>query len=134
MVPKFVFGMIHGMVVGVLSTVFPDLVHISQYPDASAVEVLDSSSGSPHWKVLFSRAVNDWVIEVVSELFGLLYATQLGQHVSDKMVWIHSGNKQFSVRSLYKLFRPNGIYSFPCSVFGRLRYLQRWRSLAGLLL
>ncbi|KAF5480962.1 hypothetical protein F2P56_001662 [Juglans regia] len=64
--------------------------------------------------VLFSRAVNDWEMRAVSELLGLLYATQLGWDVRDKMVWMHSGNKKFSVRSWYMtLSRLNGVHSFP---------------------
>ncbi|XP_040992146.1 uncharacterized protein LOC121239053 [Juglans microcarpa x Juglans regia] len=91
-----------------------DLFHISQNPDASVAEFVDCSSGSLQWNVLFSRTVNDWEMGAVSELFGLLYATPLGRDMRDKMVWLHTGDKKFSVCSWYKtLSRPSGVHSFP---------------------
>lgn len=81
--------------------------------------------------VLFSRAVNDWEMRAVSELLGLLYATQLGWDVRDKMVWMHSGNKKFSVRSWYMtLSRLNGVHSFPW----KSKVPSKVRSFTGLLI
>lgn len=41
-------------------------------------------------------------MDAVSDFLGLLYATQLGQDESDKMVLSHTGNKKFSVHPLYR--------------------------------
>lgn len=51
-------------------------------------DVLDCSSSLPQWNVHFSRVVNDWEMDAISDLFGLLYATNLGLAETDQMVCI----------------------------------------------
>lgn len=56
--PNFHFGMIyHGD--RVLSVLFPCLYHISQHSNALVAKILDSSSGSSHWNIQFSKAIKD---------------------------------------------------------------------------
>lgn len=66
-------------------------------------DLLVISSGSPMWNVCFLRVVQELEIGGISDLFGLLNATSIGRVEVDKMIWIHSGNKKFTVKFIYRV-------------------------------
>ena len=70
---------------------------------AAVADNLDISSGSLQWSLGFIRAVQDWEVGDITELYRALYALNLKAEQEDRLLWSHSGNENFSVRSFYKV-------------------------------
>ena len=53
------------------------------------------------WNLLFSRALNDWEIEMVGQFILKIQAFRVQREDEDKVVWTTSRSGDFSVKSLY---------------------------------
>jgi hypothetical protein len=69
-------------------------------------------NGLMHWNVSFSRAVQDWEVEVVLSFFGLLYSFRRRQGEEDYIQWIPSKRKKFEVRSFFHELSTSRVSSF----------------------
>ena len=55
------------------------------------------------WNLLFSRALNDWEIEMVERFMLKIQAFRVQREDEDKVVWTTSRSGDFSVKSLYSI-------------------------------
>ena len=62
----------------------------------------------------FSRAFNDWKIEMVECFILKIQAFRVQREDEDKVVWTTSKSGAFSVKSLYSILEPGGSSLFPC--------------------
>ncbi|RVW88498.1 hypothetical protein CK203_043835 [Vitis vinifera] len=58
------------------------------------------------WTPLFSRALNDWEIEMVERFMLKIQPFRVQREVEDKVVWTASRSGVFSVKSLYFIMEP----------------------------
>ena len=61
----------------------------------------------------FSRAFNDWKIEMVECFILKIQAFRVQREDEDKVVWTTSKSGAFSVKSLYSILEPGGSFLFP---------------------
>ncbi|XP_042993171.1 biotin carboxyl carrier protein of acetyl-CoA carboxylase, chloroplastic-like isoform X3 [Carya illinoinensis] len=54
------------------------------------------------WSVRFIRDIQDWEVGDITDFYSLLYALNFKSGGDDRLLWIHPGNKIFSLKSLYK--------------------------------
>ena len=53
---------------------FPELYNIASKKDASVAELLSSSRANYHYKISFTRPVQDWELESVASFIDLIYS------------------------------------------------------------
>ncbi|RVW88908.1 hypothetical protein CK203_045051 [Vitis vinifera] len=92
---------------------FPSLFAISQAKDAWVSEVWNPDGVGDGWTPLFSRALNDWEIEMMEQFMLKIQAFRVQRENEDKMVWTTSKSGVFSVKSLYSILEPGGSAMFP---------------------
>ncbi|KAL6342504.1 hypothetical protein AAG906_012100 [Vitis piasezkii] len=92
---------------------FPSLFAISQAKDAWVSEVWNPDGVGDGWTPLFSRALNDWEIEMMEQFMLKIQAFRVQRVNEDKMVWTASKSGVFSVKSLYSILEPGGSAMFP---------------------
>ncbi|RVW92306.1 putative ribonuclease H protein [Vitis vinifera] len=97
---------------------FPSLFAISLAKDAWVLDVWSPNDVGDGWTPLFSRAFNDWEIEMVERFMLKIQAFRVQREDEDKVVWTASKSGAFSVKSLYSILEPGGSPLFPCVVFG----------------
>ncbi|RVX11326.1 LINE-1 retrotransposable element ORF2 protein [Vitis vinifera] len=72
------------------------------------------------WTPLFSRALNDWELEMMEQFMLKIQAFRVQRENEDKMVWTASRSGVFSVKSLYSTLEPGGSALLP--------YVGIWRA------
>ncbi|RVX02510.1 LINE-1 reverse transcriptase-like [Vitis vinifera] len=92
---------------------FPSLFAISRAKDAWVSEVWNPDGGGDGWTPLFSRALNDWEIEMMEQFMLKIQAFRWQREIEDKLVWTASRSGAFSVKSLYSTLEPGGSAMFP---------------------
>ncbi|RVW94823.1 DEAD-box ATP-dependent RNA helicase 39 [Vitis vinifera] len=92
---------------------FPSLFAISRAKDAWVSEVWNPDGVGDGWTPLFSRALNDWEIEMMEQFMLKIQAFRVQREIEDKMVWTASRSGVFSVKSLYSTLEPGGSAMFP---------------------
>ncbi|RVW92361.1 LINE-1 retrotransposable element ORF2 protein [Vitis vinifera] len=92
---------------------FPSLFAISQAKDAWVSEVWNPDGVGDGWNPLFSRALNDWEIEMMEQFMLKIQAFRVQRENEDKMVWTTSKSGVFSVKSLYSILELGGSAMFP---------------------
>ncbi|RVW80668.1 Transposon TX1 uncharacterized 149 kDa protein [Vitis vinifera] len=92
---------------------FPSLFAISQAKDAWVSDVWNPDGVGDGWTPLFSRALNDWEIEMMEQFMLKIQAFRVQRENEDKMVWTTSKSGVFSVKSLYSFLEPGGSAMFP---------------------
>ena len=80
---------------------FPSLFAISLAKDVWVSEVWNPDGVGDGWTFLFSRALNDWEIEMVEQFMLKIQAFRVQREDEDKVVWTASRSGDFSVKSLY---------------------------------
>ena len=65
------------------------------------------------WTPLFSRAFNDWELELVERFLQKIKAFRVHRDVEDKVIWTISRYGTFSVKSLYSILEPEDSPLFP---------------------
>ena len=65
------------------------------------------------WTPLFSRAFNDWELELVERFLQKIKAFRVHRDVEDKVIWTISRYRTFSVKSLYSILEPEDSPLFP---------------------
>ncbi|RVW46613.1 Transposon TX1 uncharacterized 149 kDa protein [Vitis vinifera] len=99
---------------------FPSLFAISRAKDAWVSEVWNPDGVGDGWTPLFSKALNDWEIEMMEQFILKIQAFKVQRENEDKMVWTASRSGVFSVKSLYFTLEPGGSAMFP--------YVGIWRA------
>ncbi|RVW34912.1 putative ribonuclease H protein [Vitis vinifera] len=92
---------------------FPSLFAISRAKDVWVSEVWNPDGVGDGWTPLFSRALNDWEIEMMEQFMLKIQAFRVQREIEDKMVWTASRSGAFSVKSLYSTLEPGGSAMFP---------------------
>lgn len=59
------------------------------------------------------RAVQDWEVRDIFYFYSTLYAMNLECGGEEKLLWIHAGDKSFSIRSLYNAMSTHSSTVFP---------------------
>ena len=98
---------------------FPSLFAISLAKDAWVSDVWSPNNVEDGWTPLFSRAFNDWEIEMVERFMLKIQAFRVQREDEDKVVWTASKSGAFSVKSLYSILEPGGSPLFPCASIWR---------------
>lgn len=96
-----------------LMNAFSSLYKIALDKDASVVDNMDISFGSPQWFVRFIRVAQDWEMGDITKFYIALYVLNLNVGREDRLLWIHLGNKNFSVNSFYKVMSIHSTIVFP---------------------
>ncbi|RVW90343.1 Heterogeneous nuclear ribonucleoprotein Q [Vitis vinifera] len=93
---------------------FPSLFSISLAKNTWVLDVWNPDGVRDGWTPLFSRAFNDWEIEMVERFMLKIQAFRVQREDEDKVVWTASKSGAFSVKSLYSILEPGGSSLFPC--------------------
>ncbi|WMV10712.1 hypothetical protein MTR67_004097 [Solanum verrucosum] len=81
-----------------LRDLFPDLFQICGNPDANVGDCWTEQG----WDLVFRRLLNDWEVERVAEILGMLGGVTINANATDGMLWKHSKDDLFSVNSAYR--------------------------------
>ena len=84
------------------------------------MEVWNPDGVRDGWTPLFSRALNDWEIEMVEQFMLKIQAFKVQRENEDKVVWTTSRSGDFSIKSQYSTLEPGGSSLFP--------YVGIWRA------
>ena len=72
------------------------------------------------WTPLFSRAFNDWELELVERFLQKIQTFRVHRDVEDRVIWIASRCGTFSVKSLYSILESRDSLLFPGGSVWRL--------------
>ena len=100
---------------------FPSLYSISLSKDAWVSDVWNPDSDGEGWTSLFSRAFNDWKIEMVECFIFKIQAFRVQREDEDRVVWTTSKSGDSSVKSLYSILEPEDSHLFPCNSIWRVK-------------
>ena len=65
------------------------------------------------WTPLFSRAFNDWEVELLERFLQKIQAFKVQRKVEDRVIWTASRCGTFTVKSLYSILEPGDSSLFP---------------------
>ena len=85
---------------------FPSLFTISSSKEAWVADVWNLDGDGGGWTPLFSRAFNDWELELVERFLQKIKAFRVHRDVEDIVIWIASRYGTFLVKSLYSILEP----------------------------
>ena len=86
---------------------------MSMSKNAWVLEVWNPIGDGDGWTPLFTRAFNDWEIDLVERLLQKIHAFRAQREEEDSVIWKASNDGAFSVRSLYSMMEPGGSFMFP---------------------
>ncbi|RVW42181.1 Serine/threonine-protein kinase dst1 [Vitis vinifera] len=92
---------------------FPSLFSISLSKDAWVSDVWNPEGDGIGWTSLFSRAFNDWKIELVERFMLKIQAFRVQREEEDRVFWTTSKCGAFSVESLYAMLELGDFPLFP---------------------
>ena len=92
---------------------FPELFVISRDKDAFVADIMSFPNGIIHWDLRFSKNVQDWELESMTNFMELIYLLQLRGNREDKLCWQNKTNKGFSVKEHYRCACSPSIGVFP---------------------
>ena len=92
---------------------FPSLFTISSSKEAWVADVWNLDGDGDGWTPLFSRAFNDWELELVEHFLQKIQAFKVHRDAEDRVIWIISRYGTFSVKSLYSILEPEVSPLFP---------------------
>ena len=92
---------------------FPSLFSISLSKDAWVSDVWNPEGDGIGWTSLFSRAFNDWKIELVERFMLKIQAFRVQREEEDRVFWTTSKCGAFSVKSLYAMLELGDFPLFP---------------------
>ena len=98
----------------------PSLFSISLSKDAWVSDVWNPDSDGEGWTPLFSRAFNDWEIEMVEHFMLKIQAFRVQREDEDRVVWTTSKNGVFSVKLSYSILELGDSHLFPCNSIWRV--------------
>ncbi|WMV11771.1 hypothetical protein MTR67_005156 [Solanum verrucosum] len=75
-----------------------DLFQICGNPDANVGDCWTKQG----WDLVFRRLFNDWEVERVAEILGMLGGVTINANATDRMLWKHNKDGLFSVNSAYR--------------------------------
>ncbi|RVX18253.1 hypothetical protein CK203_006485 [Vitis vinifera] len=73
------------------------------------------------WTPFFSRAFNNWEIELVEHFLHRIQAFQVQREEEDRVFWTESKCGAFSIKSLYSILEPRGSSVFPSDNIWKVR-------------
>ena len=92
---------------------FPSLFTISSYKEAWVADVWNLDGDGDGWTPLFSRAFNDWELELVEHFLEKIQAFKVHRDAEDRVIWTISRYGTFSVKPLYSILGPEVSPLFP---------------------
>ncbi|XP_041001677.1 uncharacterized protein LOC121247381 [Juglans microcarpa x Juglans regia] len=95
-----------------LRDTFPIIFALARVKEASIVELLVFSNGTPQWNIDFITAAHDWELESITEFFATLYSASILGGTGDKMLWNHSKKCIFFVSSFDQMLTNSGLSMF----------------------
>jgi hypothetical protein len=81
---------------------FPELFHSARFPEASVADHLRFQGANLLWDIEFTRAIQDWELELVVSFMELLYSCPISQADLNSSCSSVSHRKKFDVKSYYK--------------------------------
>ena len=72
---------------------------------------LGSNRERGHWNPCFTRALNDWKVDKVEDLFLRLQGKTVDSVGEDTIVWMNLYNNKFFVKYLYVALEPRDLIS-----------------------
>ena len=85
---------------------FPSSFSISSSKEVWVTDGWNPNSDGGGWTPLFSRAFNDWEVELVECFLQKIQAFRVCRDVKDRVIWINSKCGTFSVKSFYSILEP----------------------------
>ena len=99
---------------------FPSLFALSSSKKAWVADVWNLEGDGGGWTPLFSRAFNDWELELVERFLQKIQAFRVHRDVEDRVIWTASRCGTFSVKSLYSILESRDSLLFPSGSVWRL--------------
>ncbi|RVX05910.1 hypothetical protein CK203_023878 [Vitis vinifera] len=84
-----------------------------QSKEAWVADVWSLNGDGGGWTPLFSRAFNDWELELVEHFLQKIQAFKVHKDVEDRVIWLVSRCGTFLVKSLYSILEPGDSPLFP---------------------
>ena len=91
----------------------PSLFTISMYKEAWVVDVWNPDGDGGGWAPLFSRAFNDWEVELVVRFLQKIQAFRVHKDVEDRVILTTLRCGTFLVKSFYSILEPEDSPLFP---------------------
>ena len=96
-----------------LSESFPSLFTLFMSKEAWAADVWNPEGEGGSWTPLFSRAFNDWELELVECFLQKIQATRVHKDLEDKVISTTLRCRAFLVKSLYVILETEDPLLFP---------------------
>ena len=100
--------------------VLPFLITLSLTKETWVADVWNPEGEEGGWTPLFSRAFNDWELDLVERFLQKIQAIRVQRDVDDRVIWTVARRGTFSVNSLYSILEPGDSLLFPCGSIWRL--------------
>ena len=91
---------------------FPVLFSLASNKEAFIADNFDLVSGTRQWNVSFVRSLNDWEVDDLASLYGLLYSYNMDGG-ADKIWWVPNRKEKFEVKSFYFILNHSIHAPFP---------------------
>ncbi|KAF5445889.1 hypothetical protein F2P56_031564, partial [Juglans regia] len=96
-----------------LNEAFPAVFLVARNQEASIEDLMILSGDHVQWNVTFSRAAQDWEVDIFEAFFSLIYSVKSNKQQADSLWWNPTGKGIFSVRSFYKSLSHTTTIQFP---------------------
>ncbi|KAF5446588.1 hypothetical protein F2P56_032204, partial [Juglans regia] len=96
-----------------LKDAFPAVFRVARNQEASVEDLMFLSGDQVQWNITFSRAAQDWEVDIFEAFFSLVYSVKPNKQQADRLWWTPAGKGIFSVRSYYKSLSRAVNNSFP---------------------
>ena len=98
---------------------FPSLFTLSLTKEAWVADVWNPEGEGGGWTPLFSRAFNNWELDLVERFLQTIQAIKVQRDVDDRVIWTVVRCGTFSVNSLYSILEPGDSLLFLCGSIWR---------------
>ena len=99
---------------------FPFLFALTTSKEAWVVDVWDYKIEDDGWNPSFSRPFNDWKVDIVESFLSGIQEKRVSHDLEDRVLWIVSKSRKFSVKSLYDALELGEAVPFPRSIIWSL--------------